>query len=76
MNFTLQSLKIKTKDGVSECQVTVQTQSGVNISTVIPEKEIKQALDMLESDITLEVKIALRKDIQQLQLRDESQSGT
>jgi hypothetical protein len=72
MNFKLQSLKVKEDDdGNKGIEVTVTTQAGLSIKTTLKEKDLP-AFDTLEVDVSREVKQELRKELKQLELRDES----
>lgn len=74
MNFKLQSLKRnEDKEGNIDFTVRVITESGNTISRTIPADSIEQALEMLSTDVTREIKMSLRKDVAQLELRDESE---
>lgn len=75
MNFKLQSLKRnEDKEGNVDFTVKVTTESGNTISRTIPADSIEQALEVLSTDVTREIKMSLRKDVAQLELRDESES--
>ena len=72
MKFRIVSIKAKDDEAARLFVATIVTESGSKISCTLPETSLP-SMDLLETDVTREIKRVLREDLRQLELRDESE---